>query len=73
MIPDIGVKNMHTKFESEIPKKIEVMPRKQCHLQTDKLSARVDTGTHWEFDRRTNGRTDKGNPVEPQHQLPWMV
>ena len=41
---------MHMKFEIEIPKQTWVMLRKPCRLQTD---------------RRTNGQTDKVNPVYP--------
>ena len=41
---------MHMKFEIEIPKQTWVMLRKRCRLQTD---------------RRTDGQTDKVNPVYP--------
>ena len=40
--------NMHLKFEIEIPKQTWLMLRKPCRLQTD---------------GRTDGRTDKVNPV----------
>ena len=46
--------NMHMKFESEIPKQTWLMLRKPCRLQTDGRT-----------DRRTNGQTDKVNPVYP--------
>ena len=42
--------NMHMKFEIEIPKQTWVMLRKPCRLQTD---------------GRTDGQTDKVNPVYP--------
>ena len=42
--------NMHMKFEIEIPKQTWLMLRKPCRLQTD---------------RRTDGQTDKVNPVYP--------
>ena len=42
--------NMHMKFEIEIPKQTWLMLRKPCRLQTD---------------RRTDGQTDKVNPVHP--------
>ena len=42
--------NMHMKFEIEIPKETWLMLRKPCRLQTD---------------GRTDGRTDKVNPVYP--------
>ena len=42
--------NIHMKFEIEIPKQTWVMLRKPCRLQTD---------------GRTDGRTDKVNPVYP--------
>ena len=41
---------MHMKFEIEIPKETWLMLRKPCRLQTD---------------GRTDGRTDKLNPVYP--------
>ena len=41
---------MHMKFEIEIPKQTWVMLRKPCRLQTD---------------GRTDGQTDKVNPVYP--------
>ena len=42
--------NMHMKFEIEIPKQTWLMLRKPCRLQTD---------------GRTDGQTDKVNPVYP--------
>ena len=42
--------NIRMKFQIEIPKQIWLMLRKPCHLQTD---------------GRTDGRTDKVNPVYP--------
>ena len=42
--------NMHMKFEIEIPQETWLMLRKPCRLQTD---------------GRTDGRTDKVNPVYP--------
>ena len=42
--------NMHMKFEIEISKQTWLMLRKPCRLQTD---------------RRTDGQTDKVNPVYP--------
>ena len=42
--------DMHMKFEIEIPKQTWLMLRKPCRLQTD---------------RRTDGQTDKVNPVYP--------
>ena len=49
--------NMHMKFEIEIPKQTWLMLRKPCRLQTD---------------GRTDGRTDKVNPVyEYPLQLRW--
>ena len=42
--------NMHMKFEIDIPKQTWLMLRKPCRLQTD---------------GRTDGQTDKVNPVYP--------
>ena len=46
--------NMHMKFEIEIPKQTWLMLRKPRRLQTDGRT-----------NRRTDGRTDKVNPVYP--------
>ena len=50
--------NMHMKFEIEIPKQTWLMLRKPCRLQTD---------------RRTDGQTDKVNPVYPPPPPPTSL